>query len=165
MRGISCVHPQPAQVKGGSHQGSVDGSRHGGLQPELDYTFNMHGGKGDGANGDGAPYPARNNSAGSFLDDYPGDSPYGSVGGSLVRRYSGETERLIFYYGSGLGFRARRRVPAAASRRYRHRCPRPVLDTFTHPTAPLTLAEPAQQWQRLVSSRQARGARELFRPL
>ena len=74
--------------KGGSHEGSMDGSRHGGhphLQPppSLDYTFNVHS---KGANGDGAPYPViRNDSNGSFLDEYPGDSPYGSVGGSLVR--------------------------------------------------------------------------------
>ena len=79
---------QSAQVGkgGGSHQGSVDGSRHGGIDPALDYTFNMHSGKGGGDDGEnGAPgYPARNDSTGSFLDDYPGDSPYGSVGGSLV---------------------------------------------------------------------------------
>ena len=64
----------------------MDGSRHGAMvDPTLDYTFNMHSGKGgDGGDG-GAPYPARNDSTGSFLDDYPGDSPYGSVGGSLVR--------------------------------------------------------------------------------
>ncbi len=65
----------------------MDGSRHGGQQQlPLDYTFNMRSGKGgDGGDGD-APYPARDDSTGSFPDDYPGDSPYGSVGGSLVRR-------------------------------------------------------------------------------
>ncbi len=87
--GLKLVHLHSAQAKGGSHQGSMDGSRHGAVvDPALDYTFNMHGGKGgDGGDGD-APYPARNDSTGSFLDDYPGDSPYGSVGGSLVRARS-----------------------------------------------------------------------------
>ena len=59
----------------------MDGSRHGGAQPPLDYTFNVHH---KGANGDDGPYPIRHDSTGSFPEDFPGDSPYGSVGGSLV---------------------------------------------------------------------------------
>ncbi len=70
--------------KAGSHPGSMDGSRHDAHIP-LDYTFNVHT---KDTNGDGAPYPIRNDSTGSFPEDFPGDSPYGSVGGSLVRTRS-----------------------------------------------------------------------------
>ena len=46
----------------------MDGSRHGGDLP-LDYTFNVHH---KAANGDDGPYPVRNDSTGSFPEDFPG---------------------------------------------------------------------------------------------
>ena len=61
----------------------MDSSRHDAHIP-VDYTYNIHH---KDTNGDEAPFPNhRNDSTGSFPEDFPGDSPYGSVGGSLVRR-------------------------------------------------------------------------------